>query len=326
MLLSKAINALLDINLGITLGPLEHAGIYVGLGLLMWLAMASRITALRLVAVGVLLITIYGIATRVGQLLNGLLLIAVIVFERLWPRSPIRRLSNEAMQGGACLAYKLLGATVVMAGLSSGLPLPSGTSFELASTGLPFGLQVVAISLAADLGIYVVHRAQHHFGFYWKFHALHHSVRELSALAGSKTNILEWSLIQFFAVWFVAAHVLGVSPEAVGLAGTFSGLVSGPLSHSNLDLPGKRFQWLNYLIVTPNYHGTHHSLATAHRDRNFAEVWPVWDLLFGTFVMPTQPPQEFGIDDMDFSERGLVYQHAFPFLPARRRPEISGTR
>ncbi|MBK8742853.1 MAG: hypothetical protein IPM02_26780 [Betaproteobacteria bacterium] len=39
-------------------------------------------------------------------------------------------------------------------------------------------------------------------------------------------------------------------------------------------------------MTSPAAHRIHHSIEQPHRDRNFAALFPVWDVLFGTYVRP----------------------------------------
>ncbi|MFI4904937.1 MAG: sterol desaturase family protein, partial [Burkholderiales bacterium] len=53
--------------------------------------------------------------------------------------------------------------------------------------------------------------------------------------------------------------------------------------HANVRLP---LGGLTRVVVGPQAHRIHHSLEDAHADRNFAAVFPLWDILFGTFCAP----------------------------------------
>ena len=61
-------------------------------------------------------------------------------------------------------------------------------------------------------------------------------------------------------------------------------------SHSNILLPAWLERRLRYLIVTPGLHRVHHSANPLETDSNFSAVFPVWDLLFGTFRTDTAEP------------------------------------
>ena len=54
-------------------------------------------------------------------------------------------------------------------------------------------------------------------------------------------------------------------------------------SHSNVRIPAGVDRWLRYVIVTPDLHRIHHSSWQPETDSNYGAVFPVWDLVFGTF-------------------------------------------
>ena len=60
---------------------------------------------------------------------------------------------------------------------------------------------------------------------------------------------------------------------------------SGAWTHANLDWT---FGPLRYVIASPVFHRWHHSADAASRETNYAPMFPVWDLMFGTFHMPRQ--------------------------------------
>jgi sterol desaturase/sphingolipid hydroxylase (fatty acid hydroxylase superfamily) len=61
-------------------------------------------------------------------------------------------------------------------------------------------------------------------------------------------------------------------------------------------------RWLQYAIVTPGLHTVHHSSNRAETDSNFSAVFPVWDLLLGTFRSGERPPAELGLKEYRGSE------------------------
>ena len=83
---------------------------------------------------------------------------------------------------------------------------------------LPLAAQVVILSLASDFAIYLIHRFQHFSPFYWKWHKLHHSSKELSSIATFRTHIVEFAFVQAGARLLIA-FFLGMSEEAVGSKG-----------------------------------------------------------------------------------------------------------
>jgi len=87
----------------------------------------------------------------------------------------------------------------------------------------------------------------------------------------------------------------------------------GLLLHANVTWS---FGPLRYVIASPAFHRWHHSSEEAGLDRNFAGLFPIWDLLFRTFLVPAHAPRVFGVGDA--IPDGFVGQMAWPFQPVRR--------
>jgi sterol desaturase/sphingolipid hydroxylase (fatty acid hydroxylase superfamily) len=138
--------------------------------------------------------------------------------------------------------------------------------------------------LLFDLADYWYHRAQHHFHWWWQLHALHHSQRQMTLWTDNRNHLLD-DLLRDSA--FVAlALAIGVPP------GQFIALVAlmqlvESLSHANVRLG---FGPLRWLLVSPRFHRLHHAIGLGHESagqgslggHNFAVLFPVWDLVFGT--------------------------------------------
>src|SRR5690606_14183048 len=69
-------------------------------------------------------------------------------------------------------------------------------------------------------------------------------------------------------------------------------------SHANVQLPRWVDVWLRYVVVTPSLHRVHHSVDPAETDSNFGAVFPIWDLVFGTFRSPGSEPVELGLREV----------------------------
>jgi sterol desaturase/sphingolipid hydroxylase (fatty acid hydroxylase superfamily) len=99
----------------------------------------------------------------------------------------------------------------------------------------------------------------------------------------------------------------GVSIEAWLATGPFVFFLDAWL-HANLRLP---LGPLRYVIATPAFHRAHHADDAAETSCNFAGVFPVWDLVFGTFRMPDDAPRSFGAGTTAVPA-GFLAQLAFP--------------
>lgn len=138
-----------------------------------------------------------------------------------------------------------------------------------------------AYLLIIDFAEYWRHRLQHRFDFWWALHSLHHSQRQMSFWSDSRNHLLD-DLIQ--GVWMSAvALLIGVPPAQFVLILLLTRAVEN-LSHANLRLSfgtlGER------LLVSPRFHRMHHAIGSGHeghyRGCNFAVLFPVWDMVFGS--------------------------------------------
>lgn len=140
-----------------------------------------------------------------------------------------------------------------------------------------FAIYVVVI----DFFEYWRHRLQHRFAWWWALHATHHSQRVMSFWADDRNHVLD-SLIE--ALWLVAlGYLIGIPSELFAFAVLFMRLVEN-LSHANVRLDFGRIG--DRLLVSPLFHRVHHGVGVGHEGKaygcNFAVLFPVWDILFGT--------------------------------------------
>ena len=172
---------------------------------------------------------------------------------------------------------------------------------------IPFVPQLLLCILAADMAQYWTHRAYHEVPFLWRFHAVHHSVKTMDWLAGSRQHMLE---LIFTRVCVLAPlYVLGFS-EAVMNAYIIVVGFQAVFNHANVHLP-----WgpLKYVVVTPNFHHWHHASDDEAIDKNYAAHYAFLDYVFGTAVKSTKKfPESYGVVG-DYMPDGFVRQQMFPF-------------
>jgi sterol desaturase/sphingolipid hydroxylase (fatty acid hydroxylase superfamily) len=187
----------------------------------------------------------------------------------------------------------------------------------------PVWVQIILLLLAADFLGYWIHRLFHR-GRLWRLHAVHHSSTQLDWLASVRVHPLNDALGGVFRA--VPLVLLGFDPLVVAGLMPLLGL-HGLLLHANVPWA---FGPLRYLISSPCFHRWHHAsleqLPAAHRRRagaNFAGLFPIFDLMFGTFHMPREvQPQQFGVGEA--VPAGLWAQLVWPFRRAgAARPSAS---
>jgi sterol desaturase/sphingolipid hydroxylase (fatty acid hydroxylase superfamily) len=187
---------------------------------------------------------------------------------------------------------------------------------------LPFAAKVVLALLFGDLVFWMTHFVRHKVLMFWKFHAVHHSQRELNFFSEYRVHPVDDMLVYTLA--FIPLFMFGISGVAV-LAIVWIRHWHTRLYHANIR---SNFGPLRYLLVTPQSHRIHHSSRPEHQDKNFGLTFSLWDQLFGTQYRGWDEYPETGIEDEDFpleQGRGLVgaaavtlRQLVYPFQSLRR--------
>jgi sterol desaturase/sphingolipid hydroxylase (fatty acid hydroxylase superfamily) len=138
-----------------------------------------------------------------------------------------------------------------------------------------------------DLAYYWYHRAQHRFEPLWAIHELHHADTELNVTTSYRTYWLE-APVQSILVASPALLIFGGVAPALGLLAMIMTRCVLLFAHSNLRLP---LGPLTLVVCGPQWHRIHHSALPQHADKNFAQLFPFIDWMFGTYYAPA--PHEY---------------------------------
>ncbi len=210
----------------------------------------------------------------------------------------------------------VLAAIVVASALGGGTRDGGIAAFVHRSTAVklqPLWLQGVEGLVLSNFVLYWCHRLFHSRPVLWRFHAIHHSSRQLDWLSSVRVHPVNDALMKMVQ----AAVLLAVGFDLPALAFvvpffTFYAL----LLHANV---GWTLGPLGRFFVSPAFHRWHHTTEQEGLNKNFAGLFPWIDMLFGTFYMPKgRQPESFGILGSKVPS-GLVPQLVWPF----RRPKAS---
>jgi sterol desaturase/sphingolipid hydroxylase (fatty acid hydroxylase superfamily) len=226
---------------------------------------------------------------------------AYLLFELLMPRS--RNSARSYLQGACFVGTAVLVNTLVLTvaqattGVQQNMPGMPGASQTATLFSLDLGrftqsedlgwrvfgwlAATIGIGLLADFFYYWMHRAQHGFGWMWRFHKVHHSITEMSA-TNSYHHVAE-DLFQYVAVTLPLTFLLGVSAGPVPWL-----LIVVVNTHTYFIHSSANFNIgpLRYLLMDNRLHRIHHSREPQHMNHNFATRTPIWDILFGTAYFP----------------------------------------
>ncbi len=180
--------------------------------------------------------------------------------------------------------------------------------------GWPIAAQFVLALVLADFVSYWSHRLRHHARFF-PLHAVHHSAEKLDWLAAARLHPLD-DLADNVAVT-LPVLVLGFDPRIF--------LALGPLLilhtlylHASVRLS---LGPLRFVIASPDFHRWHHAVELEAQGANFGGVFSIWDVLFGTFRMPSERATRFGVVGPDALPESLGAQLITPLKRLARQPD-----
>ncbi len=187
------------------------------------------------------------------------------------------------------------------------------------------GMAVIAITLLARAFVsFFTHFLNHKVPVLWRLHRVHHLDTDLDVSTTTRFHPMEIVVNLIIGVPMIVA--VGMSPWVLMVYELLDAAVT-LFSHSNIRLPRSANFVLRYIIVTPDLHRVHHSTWQPETDSNYGAVFPIWDIVFGTFRTKTREPQEtmtLGLDEMREPKTSrLLLLLVSPFLRLQERDASS---
>ena len=160
----------------------------------------------------------------------------------------------------------------------------SNTRFVLLDLSeLPSGIQLLIFFVVLDFVQWTTHILLHKIPVFWKFHQIHHSVKEMGFAAHIRYHWMEnllYKPLKTFGVMILG----GFEPEQAYIV-HFIAITIGHLNHANIKL-----SWgpLKYILNNPIMHLYHHAydLPRGRFGVNFGISLSLWDYLFHTDHVP----------------------------------------
>ena len=141
----------------------------------------------------------------------------------------------------------------------------------------------ILLLLATDFVWYWYHRLAHEINVLWAVHIVHHQSEEFNYTVSARITVLQA---------FVRTGFWAILP----LIGFPASMITGMLLVHGLypffihtRLIGK-LGILEYILVTPSHHRVHHGSNEKYLDKNYGDVFIIWDKLFGTFQKEEDEP------------------------------------
>ncbi len=154
--------------------------------------------------------------------------------------------------------------------------------FDIKTTWLLYVLAFVG----KDFAGYWTHRFEHVINVFWNRHIIHHSSEEFNLACALRQSIS--GIFGIFTFLYLPMAILGVPTEVIAVVAPLH-LFAQFWYHTTLI---NKMGFLEYIIVTPSHHRVHHAINDEYIDKNFSQIFIIWDKLFGTFQeeLPDVPP------------------------------------
>lgn len=144
----------------------------------------------------------------------------------------------------------------------------------------------VLVFVVLDFQGYWVHRWAHEINFFWNKHLVHHSSEEFNLPCALRQSIS--SFVNLFTFFLLPAALLGVPGVVVATIAPLHLFAQFWYHTRHIGKMG----FLEHIIVTPSHHRVHHAINPEYLDKNYSQIFIIWDKLFGTFQeeRPDKPP------------------------------------
>lgn len=149
---------------------------------------------------------------------------------------------------------------------------------KLAITQVPNGFFTYLIAfIALDFAGYWIHRIAHEYNIFWNNHIIHHSSEDFNLACALRQSIS--SIIKIFTVFLLPAAILGVPGQVIAIVAPLHLFAQFWYHTQHIGKMG----FLENIIVTPSHHRVHHAINKEYMDKNYGQIFIIWDKLFGTY-------------------------------------------
>ncbi len=169
--------------------------------------------------------------------------------------------------------------------------------------------------ITLDFQGYWVHRWAHEINFFWNKHLVHHSSEEFNLACALRQSIS--SFVNIFAFFLIPCAIVGVPAATIAIIAPIHLFAQFWYHTRHIHKMG----FLEKIIVTPSHHRVHHAINPQYIDKNYGQIFILWDKWFGTFqeelkeLEPvygiSRPVRTWNPIKINFQHMGLMIHDAF---------------
>ena len=173
----------------------------------------------------------------------------------------------------------------------------------------------VIVFIVLDFSGYAVHALNHKVNFFWNAHIIHHSSEDFNLACALRQSVSVF--VKLFVILLLPAALLGIDPKVIALVAPLHLFAQFWYHTQHIGKMG----FLEKIIVTPSHHRVHHAMNLEYMDKNYGQIFIIWDKIFGTFqeelenVPPvygvTRPVRTWNPIKINFQHMWLLIQDAW---------------
>ncbi|MDA8792519.1 sterol desaturase family protein [Bacteriovoracaceae bacterium] len=176
---------------------------------------------------------------------------------------------------------------------------------------------IIGILILDLVAQYFTHLLLHKVQWMWSLHVIHHSDFHVNSTTGTRHHPIDYLLREIFAMIIVL--IFGI-PMSVYLFYKFLTIFFTYFTHANIKIPLYLDNLFGYIFITPNMHKFHHHEKKPWTNKNYGNVFSIWDRLFGTIINGDPNKVNFGLDCFDKSKQmDMKYLLKYPFIKNENR-------
>lgn len=160
--------------------------------------------------------------------------------------------------------------------------------------GLPLWANIILALFFMDFfSQYFPHYLMHKIKWMWKFHMIHHSDTKVDVTTGTRHHPGEWVFRE--ATTIIGVLIIGLPIGMYFLYRSVAAIFTH-FNHANIRVPFWLDKPISLIFVSPNMHKVHHHYKRPYTDSNYANIFSLWDRIFGTFVYVDPKSLRYGLD------------------------------
>ncbi|HCX76814.1 MAG TPA: sterol desaturase, partial [Algoriphagus sp.] len=201
----------------------------------------------------------------------------LVLFEKFWgvwkgnDTVPVNDMIASLSSGITNVTKDVLGLSIVV--ISYEWMAGKFGLFQIDASWLTYVIAFIALDFAG----YWVHRISHEYNLFWNNHIIHHSSEEFNLACALRQSIS--SIVKIFGIFLLPAALLGVPAQVIAIVAPLHLFAQFWYHTRHIGKMG----FLEKIIVTPSHHRVHHAINPEYLDKNYGQIFIIWDKLFGTY-------------------------------------------